>query len=162
MLRGVHVGHRERSSAAIFPTPDGVKRGEGFARMLEHARWDREFSATCIGVPWQLSPKQRQLLRSVVPVAEADQGFAPVIVMLRHERSMDIPTSVKHARRLQQACTMRRFLTTTDAEIAWASSWQKMTIRDKVIESHHEQSQRLKFRVQKPDQLPRIKGWITK
>ena len=41
MLRGVYVGHHERSGAAIFLTPDGVKRGTRIARMLEHERWDR-------------------------------------------------------------------------------------------------------------------------
>ena len=50
--------------------------------MLEHERWDRVFSATCIGVPWQLRPDQRNLARPVVLVAEADQGVAPVIVKL--------------------------------------------------------------------------------
>ena len=48
--------------------------------MLEHERWDRLFSATCIGVPWQLRPDQRNLARLVVPEAQADQGVAPVIV----------------------------------------------------------------------------------
>ena len=82
MLRGVYVGHHERSGAAIFLTPDGVKRKTRIARMLEHEIWDRVFSATCIGVPWQLRPDQRNLARLVVPVAEAAQGVAPVIVML--------------------------------------------------------------------------------
>ena len=41
--------------------------------MMEHERWDRVFSATCVEVPWQLRP--------VVPEAEAEQGVAPVIVM---------------------------------------------------------------------------------
>ena len=50
--------------------------------MLEHERWDRVFSATCIGVPWQLRPDQRNLVRRVVLAAEADQGVALVIVML--------------------------------------------------------------------------------
>ena len=35
-----------RAGAAIFLTPDGVKRGTRIARMLEHDRWDRVFSAT--------------------------------------------------------------------------------------------------------------------
>ena len=43
--------------------------------MMEHERWDRVFSATCVGVPWQLRPDQRR------PEAEAEQGVAPVIVM---------------------------------------------------------------------------------
>ena len=81
MLRGINVGHHERSGAAIFLTPDGVKRGTRIARMLEHERWDRVFSETSIGVPWRLRPDQRKLLRPVVLVAEADQGVAPVIVM---------------------------------------------------------------------------------
>ena len=82
LLRGFYVGHHERSGVAIFLTPDGVKRGTRIARMLEHERWDRVFSATCVGVPWKLRPDQRNLARLVVPVAEADQGVAPVIVML--------------------------------------------------------------------------------
>ena len=36
--------------AAIFLTPDGVKRGTRIARLMEHERWDRVFSATCVGV----------------------------------------------------------------------------------------------------------------
>ena len=44
--------------------------------MMEHQRWDRVFSATCVGVPWQLRPDQRNLVRLVVPDAEADQGVA--------------------------------------------------------------------------------------
>ena len=50
LLRGVYVGHHERFGAAIFLTPDGVKRGTRVARMTEHKRWDRVFSATCVGV----------------------------------------------------------------------------------------------------------------
>ena len=82
MLRGVYVAHQERSGAVIFLTPDGVKRGTRIARMLEHERWNGVFSARCIGNPWQLRTDQRNLARLVVPEAEADQGVAPVIVML--------------------------------------------------------------------------------
>ena len=81
MLRGVYVGHHERSGAGIFLTPDGVKSGTRIAKMLEHERWDCVFSVQCIGVPWQLRRDQRNLTRLVVPEAEADQGVAPVIVM---------------------------------------------------------------------------------
>ena len=81
LLRGVYVGHHERSGAAIFLTPDGVKRGARIARMMEHERWDRVFTATCVGVPWQLRSDQRNLVRPVVHEAEAEQGVAPVIVM---------------------------------------------------------------------------------
>ena len=72
LLRGVYMGHHERSGAAIFLTPDGVKRGTRIARMMEHERWDRVFSATCVGVLWQLRPDQRNLVRPVV---------APVVMM---------------------------------------------------------------------------------
>ena len=76
------MGHHERSGAAVFLTPDGVKGGTRIARMMEHEReMDRVFSATCVGVPWQLRPDQRNLVRPVVPEAEAEQGVAPVIVM---------------------------------------------------------------------------------
>ena len=64
LLRGVHVGHHERSGAAIFLTPDGVKRGTRIARTREHERWDRVFSASCDRVPWQLRPDQRNLLET--------------------------------------------------------------------------------------------------
>ena len=67
MLRGVYVGHHERSGAAVFLTPDGVKRGTRIARMLEHERWDRVFGATCVGVFWQLRPDPRTLVRPAVP-----------------------------------------------------------------------------------------------
>ena len=119
LLRGVYVGHHERS-------------GAGIARMLEHGRWDRVFSAAYVGVPWQLRPDERNLARLVVPEAEADQGVAPVIVMpavpkvdrRRYVTKRDLvkflgtQTSVKHARSWRQACTMRQFLVMTDAEIA--------------------------------------------
>ena len=36
---GVYVGHHEGSGAAIFLTPDGVKRGTIIAIILEHERW---------------------------------------------------------------------------------------------------------------------------
>ena len=39
------VGHHEKSGAAIFLTPDGVKRGTRIARMMEHERWDRVFQS---------------------------------------------------------------------------------------------------------------------
>ena len=62
-------------------TRDQAPRGTRIARMLEHEKWDRVLSVTCIGVPLQLRPDQRSLARLVVPEAEADQGVAPVIVM---------------------------------------------------------------------------------
>ena len=55
--------------------------------MMAHERCDRVFSATCIGVPWQLRPYQRNLARLVVLEAEANQGVALVIVMLAAPRS---------------------------------------------------------------------------
>ena len=70
------MGHHERSGAAIFLTPGGVKRGTRIARLMEHERLDRVFSATCVGVPWQLRPDQRNLVRPVAPEAEAKQGVA--------------------------------------------------------------------------------------
>ena len=51
LLRGVYVGHHERPGAAIILTPDGVKRGTRIAMMTEYERWDRVFTATCVGVP---------------------------------------------------------------------------------------------------------------
>ena len=47
-----------------------VKRGTRIARMMEHERWDRVFSATCVGVPWQMRRDQRNLVRLVVPEAQ--------------------------------------------------------------------------------------------
>ena len=83
MLRGVYVGHHERSGPAIFFTPDGVKRRTRIARMLEVFGDGIACSVphACIGVPWQLRPVQRKLARFLVFVAEADQGVALMIVM---------------------------------------------------------------------------------
>ena len=82
LLRGVYGGHHERSGAAIFPHARLCEEGnENCETMMEHERWDRVFSATCIGVPWQLRPDQRNLTRPVVPEAEVEQGVATVIVM---------------------------------------------------------------------------------
>ena len=133
----------------FFLTPDGMKRATRVARMLEHERWDRVFSVTCIGVPGQLRRDQRNLVRLVVPEAEADQGVAPVIVMpavpktdrRRYVTKRDIVKCGIHRRMPgmhavgRQACTMRRFLMTTDAEIALASSWQRTMTREKLSPS---------------------------
>ena len=51
MLRGVYVGHHERSGAAIFLTPGCCEARSENCGMLEHERWDRVFGATCIGIP---------------------------------------------------------------------------------------------------------------
>ena len=74
--------HHSTSDGWRSATTYGVKRGTRIARMLEQEKWDRVFSATCVGVPGQLRPDQRNLVRPVVPEAEAEQGVAPVIVML--------------------------------------------------------------------------------
>ena len=81
LLRNFYAGHHEKSSAAILLTPDGVKRGTKIARMMEHERWDRVFSTTCVGVFWQLIPDQRNLVRPVVPEKKAKHGVVFVIVM---------------------------------------------------------------------------------
>ena len=60
LLFGVYVGHHERSGAAIFLMPDGVKRGTRIARMMEHERWDRVFSATCFGVPLAIKTRSTE------------------------------------------------------------------------------------------------------
>ena len=88
------------------------------------------------------------LVRPVVPDAEADQGVAPVIVMpvvpkvdrRRYVTKRDLVklwvhrrVSSMHAVGVRHA-PMRRFLMMTDAEIALARSWQVMTIRDKLSE----------------------------
>ena len=65
LLRGVYVGHHERSGTAIFLTPAGVKRGTTIARVMEHERWDRVFSAMCVGVLGQSRADQRNLVRPV-------------------------------------------------------------------------------------------------
>ena len=85
-----------------------------------------------------------------------DQGVALVTVMhavpsVDRRRCVTKRDLAKYG--CQQACTMRWFLTTTDAEIASASSWRKLTIRDSVSESRHQQSQKLKYRVQKPEEM---------
>ena len=77
LLRGVYVGHHERSGAAIFLTPDGAKRETRSARMMEHERWDRVFSWSSLA----LRLDQRNLVGLVVLDAEAERGVAFVIVM---------------------------------------------------------------------------------
>ena len=119
-----------------FFTPDGVKRGMRIARMLEHERWDRVVSATCVGVPWQLRPDQRNLVRSVVPEAEAEQFVSPVVVMpvaprVDRRRYVTKKDLVKCGYTDEcQACTQlasgmhnAKVLMMTDSETALASSW---------------------------------------
>ena len=62
---------------------------------------------------------------------------------------MGTQTSVKYAHSWRQACTMRRFLMTTDAEIALASSWKRTMTKVKLSECLV--LQRLKSRVRKPE-----------
>ena len=81
LMRCFYVGHHEGSVAAIFLTPDCVKKRTRITRLMEHERWDRVFSATCVGIPWQLRQDQRNLVRPFVPEAKAEQGFALVMVM---------------------------------------------------------------------------------
>ena len=124
----------------------------------------RVFSVTCVGVPWQLRPDQRKLSRLVVLVAAADQGVAPVIVMpvvprvdrRRFVTKRDLVTygctdECQACAQLAAGMHNAKFFTTTDAEIASASSRRKTMIRDTVSEFGHEQSQRLKSRVGKPE-----------
>ena len=131
---------------------------EVWCRNLPHAGWceardenrehvgnmrdrDRVFSATCIGVVWQLRQEQWKQLRPVVLVAEADEGVALVIVMHAVPRvdrriyAMDISTSVAgmHNAKVSHDDRCRDRI------------WRKMTIRYKVSESLHEQSQKTKF-----------------
>ena len=74
LLRGVYVGHHERSGAAIFLTPDACEKSERELREWWNTRDGIACSdATCVGVPWQLRPDQRNLVR---PGAEAEQGVA--------------------------------------------------------------------------------------
>ena len=82
MLRGTNVGHHERSGAATFLKPTGVKRGTNIARLLEHVRWYREFSATCTRVPWQLRSEQRKCLRlsDVSLLVHVSSDWAGVLV----------------------------------------------------------------------------------
>ena len=138
LLRGVYVGHHERSGAAIFLTPDAVKRGTRIARMMEHERWDRVFSATCVGVPWQVRPINGIWF---VPEAEAEQGVALVIVMpavpkVDRRRYVTKRDLVKYGYTdVCQACTqLASGMHNAKAETAVASSWQVMTIRDKLSE----------------------------
>ena len=80
LLRGVYVGHHERCGAAIFLTPASVKRGTTITRVMEHERWDRVFSATCVGLPWASESGPTESGETCVPEAEGEQGVAPVIV----------------------------------------------------------------------------------
>ena len=99
-------------------------------------------------------PDQRKLARPVVLVAKADQDVGLVIVVHavpkidwgRYVTKRDL---VKYGYTDEcQACTQlasgmhnAKVLTTTDAEIALASSWQVTTTRDKLSECRQEPSQ---------------------
>ena len=99
-------------------------------------------------------PDQRKLARPVVLVAKADQDVGLVIVMhavpkIDRRRYVTKRDLVKYGYTDEcQACTQlasgmhnAKVLTTTDAEIALASSWRKTTTRDKLSECRQEPSQ---------------------
>ena len=85
-----------------------MKTGTKIAGMLEHERWDRVFSAVCIGIPWQLRPHQRNLSKLVVFEAEADQGVAPVIVLPAAPRTdrRRYVTKKSRVRKPEKRCTL--------------------------------------------------------
>ena len=127
-----------------------------------HARWSEERNENCkndgtremgsrvqSNVCWSSLAIETGSTESGEPCcteAEAEQGVAPVSVMPAvpkvHRRGYVTKRDLvkygmgsgKHARSWRQACTMRRFLTTTDAEIALASSWRKTATRDMLSE----------------------------
>ena len=78
------------------------------------------FIATCVGVPWQFRPDQRNLARPVVLVAEADQGVAPVTVM---------PAVPKTDRRRH---VTKRDLVKSDAQRAEARSGKAKTRKNNI------------------------------
>ena len=81
LLRGVYVGHHERSGVASFLTPDGVKRGTRIARMFEHERWDRGFQCIVCWSSLAVEARPTESGETFVLEAEADQGVALVIAM---------------------------------------------------------------------------------
>ena len=91
MERGAYVGHHERSGAALFLTPSGMKRGTRISRMTEADRWDHAFLSTCRGLPWQPRPTQRETLQPVVPSADAENGVAPIVGTLSVPKPSQAP-----------------------------------------------------------------------
>ena len=77
--RGVYVGHHERTGAALFLTPEGVMRGTRIVRMTDEHRWNLEFMATCVGLPWALRPEQRELPQPAMAAADIGFGMAPIV-----------------------------------------------------------------------------------
>ena len=78
LLRGVHVGRE--IWCCNFPHAGRCEKRNENCENDGTREWDRVFSATCVGVPWQLRPDQRNLVSPVGPEAEAEQGVALVIV----------------------------------------------------------------------------------
>ena len=106
-----------------------------------------------IGVPWQLSLERWKLFRPVVPVAEADQGVAPVIAMpavLRVGRRRQVTKRDLAKKGYTYECQERtplaavmhiaKFLHEDRCRDRIGELMQKVTIRDEVIESHREQN----------------------
>ena len=75
MIRGVYVGHSERFGAAVSLTPEGVNRGTRISRMLERDPWDHVFKYHGLRLD------QRKLPKQVVPSSDAEQGFAPIVLI---------------------------------------------------------------------------------
>jgi len=81
MVRGVYVGHHERTGASLFISPEGLKRGTGIHRMLEDERWNDEFLKSCSGLPWK--PKPDKIKMDTPAYGAGEEAVAaplPVIV----------------------------------------------------------------------------------
>ena len=81
LLRGVYVGHHERSGAAIFLTPAGVKRGTTIARGDGTREMGSRVQCNVCWSSWASESGPTESGETCVPEAEAEQGVAPVIVL---------------------------------------------------------------------------------
>ena len=80
-IRGVYVGHHERTGASLFLTPEGMIRGTGVHKILEVDRWNDTFLKTVKGLPWKPKTDVRALPNPAYADGEGPPAAPMPIVM---------------------------------------------------------------------------------
>ena len=83
MIQGVYVGNHERTGAALFLTPGGLRRGQGIHRLPEADRFDMAFLQSCKGLPWDLQPVRKRLPKTVMPNNDPDRPTSVLPTVVR-------------------------------------------------------------------------------
>ena len=84
MIRGVFVGHHERTGGQLMLTPAGLMRGVGIHQLPESQRWDLKFLRECKGLPWDTVPKQREAEAPFAGEGDEDKS-APIRLLPAQE-----------------------------------------------------------------------------